>query len=169
LLREMASAGFHCSCHVFSAETHNVSFSAQEVALRASVLVEDPPSDLFDDGNEAATDGIHSDFACAGPNRGWSWGEQKETALPKGSMTYISDCFFQSKELTFFAEMEQGHYNMCLFQNICWIDGSLTLFLPRSFLVLDQAIPDFFEFESNSILRLNLATFTKDDSRRTLW
>ena len=170
LLREMASAGFPCSCHVFSAETHNVSFSAQEVAMRASVLVEDPPSDLFDDGDEAATDGIHSDFACAGPNRGWSWGEQKETALPKGSMTKMSDIvIFQSEELTFFAEMEQGHYNMCLFQNICWIDGSLTLFLPRSFLFLDQAIPDFFEFESNSILRLNLAPFSMVDSTRTRW
>jgi hypothetical protein len=97
LLREMVSAGFPCSCHIFSAETHNVSFSAQEVAKRASVLVEDPPSDLFDDGNEAATDGIHSDFACAGPNRGWSWGEQKETALPKGSIPYHLIVFFKAR------------------------------------------------------------------------
>ena len=149
-LREMASSGLACSCHVVSAETHNVSFSAQEVARRASVLVEDPPNDLFDDGDEAATDGTHSDFACAGPNRDWKWGEQDATALPN--------------------ETFQGHYNMCLFRNICWIDGELTLFLPKSYLFLDITIPSFFDFESDSsILSLNLAIYLMDNSHRTRW
>ena len=149
LLREMSTAGLPCSCHVVSAESHNVSFSAQEVARRASVLVEDAPNDLFDDGEEAVTEGIHSDFSCAGPNRGWTWGQENATALPK--------------------ETIQGHYNMCLFRNICWMDGALTLFLPESFLALDTAIPSFFDFESESILLLNLAPFSMDDSRRTRW
>ena len=149
LLREIAPAGLACSCHVVSAEMHNVSFSAQEVAWRASVLVEDPPNDLFDDIDEVGTDGIHSDFACAGPNRDWKWGEQGCTALPN--------------------ETTQGHYNMCLFRNICWIDGALTLFLPKSFLFLDAAIPSFFAFQSDSIFALNLAPYSLDDTRRSLW
>jgi hypothetical protein len=147
LLREFATAGPPCSCHLVSAESHNVSFSAQEVAARASVLVEDAPDDLFDDGEEAETEGMHSDFACAGPNRGWPWGEQDCTALPK--------------------EMSQGYYNMCLFRNICWIEGSLTLYLPESLLPLDEGVPSFFEFKNENAL--NLAPFSLDDSRRTLW
>lgn len=149
LLREMATAGHPCSCSSVSAESHNVSFSAQEVARRASVLAEDAPDDLFDDGDEAGPEGMHSDFACAGPNRGWMWGEQPSTALPK--------------------EASAGHYNMCLFRNICWIDGALTLFLPKSFAFLDSAIPSFFEFENESLLTLNLCPYSMDDSRRTRW
>jgi hypothetical protein len=147
LLREFATAGVPCSCHLVFAESHNVSFSAQEVARRASVLVEDAPDDLFDDGDEAGTEDMHSDFACAGPNRGWPWGEQDCTALPK--------------------EVSQGHYNMCLFRNICWIEGALTLFLPKSLFSLDEGIPSFFEFKYENAL--NLAPFSLDDSRRSLW
>ena len=158
LLRGMASVETPCSMHVVSAETHNVSFSAQEVARRASVLVEDPPDDLFDDGDEvvsdAVADGLNSDFACAGPNRDWEWGEQTGTSLPEDM------------------EVNGGINNMCLFQNICWMGGALTLFLPKSFQFLDTAIPAFFDFASlefDSFLAVNLSPFSSDDGSRTRW
>jgi hypothetical protein len=157
LIREVTPEGFPCSCHVISADSLNVSFSAAEEARRASVLFEGPPPvDLFYDGDGMLTDSKNSDFTCAGANRDWPWQQAKLTELPRDGSA--------------------GLHNMCLFQNICWIDGQLTLFLPASFWDLDQAIPSFFAFQTSledklsaSLLGLNLSPYSFQDSRRSLW
>ncbi len=152
LLHELASAGSSSSCRSITEEMLNVSFDAQNVMRRSSYLVEDPPIDLFgatDDTNQPYGE-THSDFACAGPNRAWPWGEQDDTALPDDFLS--------------------GTYNMCLFQNICWIDGALTLFLPSVLEHLEAATDlnaGFFDF--HQIMAVNLAPFSREDSRRTLW
>lgn len=157
LLREIATVGFGCRYQVVSADSHNVSFSALEEARRASVLREDPaPNDLFHDSHEALSEQQNGDFACAGSNRDWTWGQHSLTELPRDSTA--------------------GLYNMCLFQNICWMDGELTLFLPKSLEKLGKAIPEFFDFQNlheteslQSLLGLNLSPLSMQDSRRTLW
>jgi len=148
LLREVAPAGTSCSCRILSAETYNISFDSQDVMRRASFLVEDPPMDLYGDNDDTnrPSDEMHSDFACAGPNRAWPWGEQEETALP---------------------DTKAGAYNMCLLQNICWIDGRLTLFLPAALEGLQAENAGFFDFQSN--MAVNLAPVIRADARRTMW
>jgi hypothetical protein len=148
LLREVAPAGTSCSCRILSAETYNISFDSQDVMRRASFLVEDPPMDLYGDNDDTnrPSDEMHSDFACAGPNRVWPWGEQEETALP---------------------DTKAGAYNMCLLQNICWVDGRLTLFLPAVLEGLQAENAGFFDFQSN--MAVNLAPVIRADARRTMW
>jgi len=157
LLREIATVGLGCGYEVVSADSLNVSFSALAEARRAFVLREDPaPNDLFQDSDEALSEQQNSDFACAGSNRDWAWGQQKITELPRDGTA--------------------GLHNMCLFQNICWIDGELTLFLPKALEKLGKAIPSFFDFQnaydiesSESLLGVNLSPMSSQDSRRTLW
>lgn len=157
LLREIATVGLGCSQQVVSAESHNVSFSALAEARRASVLREGPtPKDLFHDTDESFSEQQNSDFACAGPNRDWAWEQQILTELPRDG--------------------NAGMYNMCLFQNICWMDGELTLFLPKSLEKLGEAIPSFFDFQNyyeteslESMLGVNLSPLSMQNSRRTLW
>jgi hypothetical protein len=157
LLREISTAGLGCGYEIVSADSQNVSFSALAETRRASVLREDPaPNNLLHDSDEALSQQQNSDFECAGSNRDWTWGQQKITELPRDGIA--------------------GLHNMCLFQNICWLDGELTLFLPKSFEKLGKSIPSFFDFQNandietfQSLLGVNLSPMSMQDSRRTLW
>jgi hypothetical protein len=143
-IRFLAPAGGLCRRHDLIAESQNVSFSSLEESKRSSVITENPPTDLFDDQDQAHAPRA-SNFACSGPNRHWPWEEQLITALPH--------------------EMFLGSYNMCLLQNVCWINQELTLFLPPHL----KPLNDYGFFDFRSTLCMNLSPETGMDFSRSFW
>jgi len=141
-LRFLRPSGGSCSCHRLFAESQNVSFFPREESERYSFLGENAPTDLFDDQDQHDSANA-SNFVCSGPNRHWPWEEQLSTALPK--------------------DMYLGSYNMCLLQNVCWINQQLTLFFPPSLEPLQHH--GFFDFSST--LAVNLSPLTTMDYTRS--
>lgn len=143
-IRFLAPLGGLCRRHELFAESQNVSFSSLEESKRSSVITENPPTDLFDDRDQAHAPRA-SNFACSGPNRHWPWEEQLSTALP--------------------SEMFLGSYNMCLLQNVCWINQELTLFLPPEL----EPLTDYGFFNFRTTLCMNLCPMSRMDFTRSFW
>jgi hypothetical protein len=131
-LHAVAAFGAPCRSHIVSVSSHNVSYDAWNETRRASVLGEDAPADLFNDDSASSLNSRvpRSDFSCAGPNRMWHYDEQDHTRL--------------------FERVHNGEFvNMCLLHNVCWMDGSLVLYLPPP--LADLEAMGLFQFPSLGI------------------
>jgi hypothetical protein len=145
-LRAASPSGAPCRSHAVTASSHNVSYDPVDEARRTSFLGEHPPGDLFevDSASHSQNRVRRSDFSCAGPNRMWYYDEQDHTKL--------------------FERIHNGEFvNMCLLHNVCWMNGSLVLYLPPPFADLEAM--GLFQFPSLGIGN----PWIGHDQRRFFW
>lgn len=124
----LSSSANPCLCLTAHAGFQNILFDSKFDDRPVTARDDDAtPDDLFEESSEPPQSvETWSDFSCSGANRQWTYPIHKDTNLPPISNT----------------PMDLN--SICLLQNACLINGSLTMFLPPQYSQLKSL--GFFDF-----------------------